>query len=154
MPGDVAAIVLDELIPGLVGLSLGLAGVVFFGRLIVLSVLARSWPAVEGVVTSVVTRKVRGVTGRRCTVTYEYVVGERRHAASQLWFGDGFDASPATAEAVRRRFQQGQRLEVRYQPSNPSHATIDARAGVLTWVGLVGSSWLAGLLVNDLFLKG
>ncbi len=154
MSALLAVIVLDELVPGLVGLSLGLAGVVFFGRLIVLSLLARSWPTVEGVVTSVATRRVRGVTGRRCTVTYEYVVGEQRHAASQLWFGDRFDVSPATAEAVRRRFQQGMRLEVRYQPSNPARASIDANAGWLTWAGLVGSSWLVALLVNELFLKG
>lgn len=155
MPGELAAIVLDELVPGLVGLSLGLTGVVFFGRLIMRSLLARSWPTVEGVVTSVVTRKAgRRLTGLQCIVTYEYVIGAQRHSASQLWFGDTFDISHATAEVVQRRFREGQRLEVRYQPSNPSRATIDARAGWLAWAGLVGSSWLAALLVNELFLKG
>ncbi|MBL8941020.1 MAG: DUF3592 domain-containing protein [Archangium sp.] len=155
MPAEVAVVVVDELVPGLVGLALALAGVVFFGRLIALSLLARSWPAVEGVVTSIVTRKAgRRLTGLQCTVTYEYVVGAQRHAGTQLWFGDTFDISHATAEAVRRRFREQQRLEVRYQPSNPSRATIDARAGWLTWAGLAGSSWLVALLVNELFLKG
>lgn len=155
MPAEVAALVLDELVPGLVGLSLGLAGVVFFGRLVVRSLLARSWPTAEGVVTSVVTRKAgRRLTGLQCTVTYEYVINERRHSASRLWFGDTFDISHATAESVRRRFQERQRIEVRYQPSNPAQATIDARAGWLTWAGLVGCAWLVALLVNELFLKG
>ena len=155
MPAEVAAVVLDELVPGLVGLSLGLAGVVFFGRLIVLSLLARSWPTVEGVVTSVVTRKAgRRLTGLQCTVTYEYVTGSEQRSATRLWFGDTFDISHATAEAVQRRFHEGQRIEVRFQPSNPARATIDASAGWLTWAGLVGSSWLAALLVNELFLKG
>lgn len=153
--GALLAVVLDELIPGLVGLSLALLGVGFFGRLVVLSRLARSWPTVEGQVTSVVTRKAgRRLTGLQCTVTYEYVVGAQRHSASQLWFGDSFDISHATAEAVRRRFQQGQRVEVRYQPSKPARATIEASAGWLTWLGLLGSCGLAVLLVNELFLKG
>lgn len=147
--------VLDELVPGLVGLSLGVTGVVLFGRLVVLSLLARSWPTVEGVVTSVVTRKAgRRLTGLQCTVTYEYVIGGQRHSAARLWFGDTFDISHATAEAVQRRFRQGQRVEVRYQRSNPARTTIDARAGWLTWAGLVGSAWLVALLVNELFLKG
>lgn len=145
----------DELIPGLVGLCLGLFGVVFFGRLIMLALRSRSWPTVEGVVTSVITRKAgRRLTGWQCTVTYEYVIGAQRHLASQLWFGDTFDISQATAESVQLRFKQGQRVEVRYQPENPARATVDAKAGWLTWAGLVGSLWLAALLMKELFVKG
>lgn len=154
----VSPLPLDELVPGLAGLGLSLAGLAVCGRLIARAFAARSWAVVEGRVQSCETR----VTGRagdssgrgvKTTVTYEYVVGTTRFVSTRAWFGDGFDRSAATAEALKDRFVPGQPVELRYDPRRPSEATLEARASWLVWLGLWGSLALAAVLVNELFLR-
>lgn len=158
MLNPLAALALDELIPGLVGLTLASAGVAWFGWLVARAVASRSWQVVEGRVLSSETHIVdRGNNtsspARRTTVTYEYVVGSTRYVSTRVWFGDRFDLSAATAETLKARFVPGHAVEVRYDSSRPSEATLEARASWLVWLGLVGSLALAALLVNELFLR-
>lgn len=148
-----AAVVLDQLIPGLVGLTLGLLGCGAFGRLVALGFLSRRWPIVPGTVTSCQVKKAgRGGQGRVATVSYEYVVGGRRLQGVRVWFGDHLDQSATTAAARSQRFSVGGQVEVRHHPSRPELATIDARASLLAWLGLLACACLVATLVNELFV--
>jgi hypothetical protein len=151
---------LDELIPGSVGLLLGLVGVGWFGHLVVRARLARRWNVVEGVVTSVRSIEVsrgkgdQSPGGRRTLVTYEYVVAGQTRRGDRLWFGEEMDQSVATAEAVARRYREGQRVTVLVHPSDASRAVLEPRASWLAWAGLFGSGGLVVVMVRELFLLG
>lgn len=152
-----AASAAETLVPGLVGLSLSLVGLFFFGRAVLRAVRARGWATAPGEVVSsevVVVKDGRtrssAVTSRRALVVYRYVVGAERFEARRITFGDGWDLNPGLAAQQHKRYPAGAPVEVRYDPARPSAAVLEPKAGWLAWLGTVGCGAMAALLVREL----
>jgi hypothetical protein len=115
--------------------------------LIVISDLASTraaarWPSVPGTVLSSRAESRRVLThdnagsggGRGTTVTvwsplveYSYKIGERSYHGSRIAFGPEVSGGKDQADATVARYPQGATVTVHYDPSNPSHATLETK---------------------------
>jgi hypothetical protein len=115
-----------------------------------------SWPSTEGVVRQGRIKeifKTRGGTQYQAAVSYEYTVGGRRYT------GDTFNThnnyiDPASVAAISRRYHDGARCSVYYNPSSPTqsvlvpertwHAWGKLTIGALAFLGATGV-WVVAL---------
>ena len=121
--------------------------------LVVLTELAETraaarWPSVQGAVLSSRAEARRilthtGGTGGGQTVTvwsplieYSYKVGERSYHGSRIAFGPEVAGSRELAEQAVSRYPAGAAVGVHYDPSNPSHATLET-AMAFRWFALL-----------------
>ncbi len=113
----------EELVPGLVGLTLFGVPAGFFGWLLARAVASRGWPTVEGTVTRSVVQKGRKDQAS-AVVVYEYEVEGRRYTCDRVCFGDFLDLNRADAASTVASFPQGQRVTVRHHPTRPAVGTL------------------------------
>jgi hypothetical protein len=106
---------------------------------------ASRWPTVQGTVLSsrAESRRILTQTGGSQTTTvwsplveYSYRVGERSYHGSRVAFGPEVAGGRDLAEQTVQRYPAGATVSVHYDPSNPSHATLET-AMAFRWVALV-----------------
>lgn len=92
---------------------------------------SETWPAASGAVLSseVTTHTVRTKQARTTTytprVTYSYAVGGSSYQGSTIRFGDVSSGSPTVAQVLVDKYPQGAAVSVRYDPAEPSRATLE-----------------------------
>jgi hypothetical protein len=116
---------------------------------------SRSWPVAPGVIQS-----VNPSAGRGCIV-FSYTVAGLEHAATTAFFHEENsqgEPGPSCQEGVLRRYAQGQKVAVHYDPQHPEYGILEPgptpASFVLLGVGglftLLGGylvwQWLAGKL--------
>jgi hypothetical protein len=110
---------------------------------------ARFWPTAPGVVVS--SHVVEASAGRASTLRpklalgYRFEVDGRSFEGSRLSFGA--DAGPATfdfARSAATRYPARSRVDVRFNPADPSDCVLEAKAAGAAWVfALVATAGLA-----------
>ena len=92
---------------------------------------ARDWPTVRGHLTQAAYRTsltLRNLLGGMTThwtvdVMYRYRVEGREYSGARLCFG-GWYTYASTRAALKEEYKRGQRVDVHYDPDNPSRAVI------------------------------
>ncbi len=106
---------------------------------------ASRWPTVQGTVLSsrAESRRTLTQTGGGQTTTvwsplveYSYRVGERSYHGSRVAFGPEVAGGRDLAERTVQRYPAGATVSVHYDPSNPSHATLQTTMA-FRWVALL-----------------
>ncbi|MFO1310924.1 MAG: DUF3592 domain-containing protein [Burkholderiales bacterium] len=117
---------------GLILVAAGVAGTYVFGRPVVRTWISRRWPHVEATVTrttvdELAPRRSGGQRTYRLRITYRYRVGEKTYDGDRFSFANDGPASKMNQFIVeeRRKFPNGKRLDVRYDPVDPSNAVMD-----------------------------
>lgn len=120
---------------------------------------ASRWPTAQGTVVSsrAESRRVLTQTGGSQTMTvwsplveYRYQVGERSYHGSRVAFGPEVAGARDLAEQTVQRYPAGVTVSVHYDPSNPSHATLET-AMAFRWVALLVP---IGFFAAALFFSG
>lgn len=120
---------------------------------------ASRWPTAQGTVLSsrAESRRVLTQTGGSRTMTvwsplveYSYRVGERSYHGSRVAFGPEVAGARDLAEQTVQRYPAGMMVSVHYDPSNPSHATLET-AMAFRWVALL---FPLGFFALALFFSG
>lgn len=120
---------------------------------------ASRWPTAQGTVLSsrAESRRILAQTGGSATMTvwsplveYSYRVGERSYHGSRVAFGPEVAGARDLAEQTVQRYPAGAIVSVRYDPSNPSHATLET-AMAFRWVALLVP---IGFFAAALFFSG
>lgn len=127
---------LDDLVPGLVGLSLCVAGAGWATWQVVQSWLARGWATAEGTVTSsrVQHRRQRNGVSARLHVEYRFFVGAREHLGTRVFFAEGLQGNAAACAEVVQRYPAGARVTVLHAPGDPTRSCLEPRAALLSWL--------------------
>nr|WP_281069035.1 DUF3592 domain-containing protein [Rhizobium leguminosarum] len=84
-------------------------------------------------------------------IRYAYTVADRDYASGRVAFGATFAASlPALIDGDSRRYAEGSKVDVHYDPSNPAIAVLECRVrGLWTLWGLAGAMLIgAAVLVG------
>jgi hypothetical protein len=106
---------------------------------------AANWPSVQGTVVSSRAESRRSLThtGGGSTVTvwsplveYSYSVGERSYHGSRIAFGPEVAGGRELADRTVARYPAGATVNVHYDPSNPSHATLETQLAA-RWLSLL-----------------
>jgi hypothetical protein len=123
---------------GLILLLVGIAVMTFTLRSRRKARTAESWPIAQGTVTAseVNIRRSRSQKGQRQTsyspaVSYSYTVAGKTYFADRIGFGQSSGTSRAKAETVAARYPAGAEIAVRYDPQDPSVATLETTAASL-----------------------
>lgn len=120
---------------------------------------AARWPTVPGTVLSsrAESRSVLTQGGGSRTMTvwsplveYSYRVGERDYHGARVAFGPEVAGARELAEQTVQRYPEGATVSVHYDPSNPSHATLET-ALAFRWVALL---FPLGFFALALFFSG
>ena len=120
---------------------------------------ASRWPTAQGTVLSsrAESRRLLTQTGGSRTMTvwsplveYSYRVGERDYHGSRVAFGPEVAGARDLAEQTVQRYPAGAAVSVHYDPSNPSHATLET-AMAFRWVALLVP---IGFFAAALFFSG
>ena len=120
---------------------------------------ASRWPTTQGTVLSsrAESRRILTQTGGSQTTTvwsplveYSYRVGERSYHGSRVAFGPEVAGSRDLAEQTVQRYPAGATVSVHYDPSNPSHATLETEMA-FRWVALL---FPLGFFALALFFSG
>jgi hypothetical protein len=99
---------------------------------------ASRWPTAPGTVLSsrAESRRILAQSGGSQTTTvwsplveYSYRVGERAYHGSRVAFGPEVAGGRDLAEQTVQRYPEGATVSVHYDPSNPSHATLETTIG-------------------------
>lgn len=148
--------------------NLGAAALLFLMGLFVLRMgfaqkaLARQaaqWPVATGRIDASGLQAIRGYgsfrwrTVFRSRIVYSYGVAGQRYSADRVTFGANVTASlPGLVSGQARRYAEGSKVDVHYDPANPGSAVLECRVrGLwLLWVcslGFLGAAaWLVGLI--------
>ena len=148
----------------LVIVAVGAIATLFFGRPVLRSWRARSWPRAAGTVTSSRAEPRQpdagGVAGRRLyvRVVYRYTVGGSEYTGQRYsFFADRIaHRQEQRASDDARRFAKGTKLDVCHHPDDPTDAVIDptipwdrgamaAFSAIFLVLGLIGT---AGILMH------
>jgi hypothetical protein len=88
---------------------------------------SKNWPKTSGIITqsSVETGFVNREFIASPKVTYEYEVDGQRYTSSQLSVIEWNSADVASARERAEKFRPGQRVDVYYDPKNPSFAILN-----------------------------
>ncbi len=119
---------------------------------------ASRWPTAQGTVLSsrAESRRLLAQTGGSRTtvwsplVEYSYSVGERSYHGSRVAFGPEVAGTRDLAEQTVQRYPAGATVSVHYDPSNPSHATLETTMA-FRWVAVL---FPIGFFVAALFFSG
>lgn len=140
----------------LILLAAGVAGTYLFGRPVVRAWISRRWPHAEATVirTTVDELAPRTSGGQRTyqlRIAYRYKVGERTYEGNRFSFANDGPASRMNQVIVeeRRKFPNGTRLDVRYDPADPGSAVMDT--SIAGWRGVAAgfsAFFLAAALVG------
>ena len=112
---------------------------------------SRGWPVATGTVLSGDIQKTERDSDYGTSVSYvprlryAYEVGGRRYESDRIRFGK-IEEDEAGAREILERYAVGSPVQVRYDPKNPSQATLETKAGgvgLILFVVVV----LAGLFV-------
>jgi hypothetical protein len=75
-------------------------------------------------------------------VEYSYTVGGREYASRSIWADTEVSGDQRHAEGIARRYQPGQTVQVRYDPTNPKRAALEIGRGMY-WLFLPAAISLA-----------
>ncbi len=129
-----------QLSPGKAALFLLVIGIIgavltiFLGIPMLMSALAsQGWPAVEGIITlSEFTAKQDrddgGVT-YGASVAYDYTVSGTVYDGSNVHFGQYSTSDPSYGRGIVNRYPVGKRVNVYYDPDDPSTSVLEPGAG-------------------------
>jgi hypothetical protein len=138
---------LDQLIPGLIGLSIFGIPTAYLLWLCWLALSSRRWPSATGRVT-----RSKVVPGRRerasYDVRYEYEASGRRYTGDRVRFGGALNLNSTDARATALRYPEGGSVAVRYHPRRPAIATLEPRVSGFLWF------WLATGLFMVVSISG
>lgn len=144
---------LDQLIPGLIGTTLCLAGAVGFARLALLSWSAKGWQEAPGeVVHSVVESRSSRNNGRSFRARIRYRFGSTTGA--RVYFGDFLEGNQAVAEDLVKRYPLGAKVTVWHAPGNPAQSCLERRADLRVWLFLVFLSGMTVVIAGALLGNG
>ncbi len=91
-----------------------------------LSLRARSWPTVQGVVLSSEVREVRGDdVSYRPVVRYRYTYRGKTYTSDRIWVGGSLSGSNYWAQKVVSRYTPGSPVPVRVRPGDPSFSVLE-----------------------------
>ena len=121
---------------------------------------AQKWPVAAGRIdaSGVEALRAHGIhrswrTVFRSRIVYSYVVAGQNYTADRVTFGAGVTASLASlVSGQARRYVEGSKVDVHYDPANPASAVLECRVrGLwLLWVCalgfLGGAAWMVGLI--------
>lgn len=134
---------LDQLIPGLIGTTLCLAGAVAFGRLAWLGRSASGWQQAQGeVVHSVVESRSSRNSGRSFRARIRYRFGSTTGA--RVYFGDFLEGNQHVAEDLVKRYPLGAKVTVWHAPGDPAQSCLERRIDKRVWLFLI---FLSGMTV-------
>ncbi len=135
---------LDQLIPGLIGTTLCLAGFLGFLRLALIGLSAKGWTEAPGEVTrSVVEQRRSKNSGKSFRARIEYRFGST--TGRRIYFGDFFEANGAIAEQLVKKYPVGAKVTVWHAPGDFSQSCLERRIDVRVWIFLV---FLFGMAVT------
>ncbi len=111
---------------------------------------AATWPVVRGkIVKSEVEEyqerdedsdgRTRWRTAYRPAVEYVYVANGRELRGNQISYGMSVSAGKGYAEKVAAKFPIGGKIDVHYDPANPSNSALTAGGAGATWIGFVAA---------------
>ncbi|MFO1316135.1 MAG: DUF3592 domain-containing protein [Burkholderiales bacterium] len=125
---------------GLILLAAGAAGTFLFGRPVVRTWSSRRWPHVDGTVTGtavdeIAPRRAGGQRTYQLRIRYRYAVGGKTYDGHRFSFTSDGPAHKMNQFIVeeRRNYPNGKRVDVHYDPADPSNAVIDT--GIAWWRG-------------------
>ena len=122
------------------------------GALARMTLKVRRWPVAPGEILSSGVREgaSRDDGGRlhRPVVRYRYAVGGRSYEGAAIEHGVATSGGEGWARRVIARYPVGARVDVRYDPADPTRSALAARFGVLGWALLA----VAGLLLAGALL--
>jgi hypothetical protein len=126
---------------GLLLLAAGAAGAYFFGRPVLQTWKSRRWPKVEGTVTGTTVDELPpriggGQRTYQLRIRYRYAVGGKSYDGQRFSFTSAGPAHKMNQFIVedRKNYPNGKRLDVHYDPGDPSNAVIDT--SIPGWHGL------------------
>ena len=92
-----------------------------------LSLQARTWPTVQGVVLFSEVREVRGddITYRP-VVRYRYTYRGKTYTSDRIWVGGSLSGSSYWARKVVSRYTPGSSVPVRVRPGDPAFSVLEA----------------------------
>jgi hypothetical protein len=132
-----------ELIFSVVLAGLGLFGVAYQARELLLARASTGWPACEAVVIDARVRTRRGRHSRyEPLVTYRYTYQEREYTGCRLTFGYLTEAR-AEAERLVKQFSPGSHWEARVCNTRPKLSVLHPGTTRRLWYGVVFSSAFA-----------
>lgn len=86
---------------------------------------SRFWPVADGIVTEVISERLgRDQQRIRLAVAYEFSVGEDGPYTGESFWTPAVCQLRRVADA-RKRIRKGQKMRIRYRPSDPSVNTLD-----------------------------
>lgn len=86
---------------------------------------SRFWPVADGIVTEVISERLgRDQQRIRLAVAYEFSVGEDGPYTGESFWTPAFCQLRRVANA-RKRIRKGQKVRIRYRPSDPGVNTLD-----------------------------
>lgn len=95
---------------------------------------SKSWPTVEGVVTGAKLDKSRDRDGKEqysAYIQYDYVVDGKEYNSSGISTVDGTTSMKSSVKKTLRKYAEGTKVVVHYDPEFPNSAVLEPGAGFL-----------------------
>jgi hypothetical protein len=130
----------------------GLAVLLFFFASRNASKKAANWPVVSGTIVSSGTESYqkredgRTTTYYTAAVEFAYQVHRVNYRSRQIKLGVSVSGSQTSAEKTAARYPQGSKVDVHYDPDNPSNAALENSTG-FTWLLLAVALACFGIAV-------
>ncbi|MEJ2551077.1 MAG: DUF3592 domain-containing protein [Anaerolineales bacterium] len=120
-----------------------------------------AWPAVEGRVADAtvevsVSTDSDGMTSRQYTphVVYTYSIGGQQYSSDQVNIGSKWHYPTRARAEAKLNYQTGQRVNVHYNPENPSQAVLEPGSTRGAWgtllIGIVFSAAGVAIVIFNL----
>ena len=144
---------LDQVIPGLIGLTLLGASTTWFGRLWWTAHASKRWPTTTGRVTEskVILRKrgTRGVSASH-RLRFEFEVDGTRYAGDRRCFGDFIEGNVAIVQELAQRLATDASVTVHYDPRDPKRSTLEPRVDLRVPMAAIVSALIAAAIAASL----
>jgi hypothetical protein len=110
---------------------------------------AQSWPRVTGTIVRSEVESFREMTGGhtsimyRPAVEYAYTVGALALRGTQIKLAMTTSGSQDYAQSVVKKYPQGSKVDVHYDPANPATAALENPTGATWWVAALAAAAFA-----------
>lgn len=108
-----------------------------------------TWPTVSAIIEESEIVSFRGKGGMKYSpeIKYTYLVGKRSYSGQKIRLVHQLPTSREFAYGIIAKYQQGDTVEISYNPKKPSISILEAGVFKGTFLGIVGGVGLCGLAI-------
>ncbi len=131
---------MDEVVPGLIGLSLSSGVLLWSIAWIAFGLTARAWPTAEAEILECrfeSSKRQRQGLRYYLRLRYRYSVGGKTYEGGRLHFGAAIETHAGASMGKVRMRTPGDRVAVRYLPFAPGVCTLDPGVAWQVWLAFV-----------------